>query len=240
MVLIIDTGLRLEVEPCFELRGVTVSLGGQTVIGRADARIEQGELLSVVGPSGAGKSTLLRCLDRLTEITSGEIDFMGAPLRGLDPLTLRKRVGMVFQLPVMFEGTVSDNVNFPATLGGPEADVDGLLTKVGLATSFAPKNAARLSVGEQQRVCLARTLANRPEVLLLDEPTASLDPANSRLIEDLVLRLKAEGMTIVLVSHNLDQAGRLADRVLLMRSGETVGTYPSKEFFDEYDGETVR
>ncbi|MCG7843804.1 MAG: phosphate ABC transporter ATP-binding protein [Methanomassiliicoccales archaeon] len=220
-------------EPCFELRGVTVELGGQTIIKRADASIERGELLSMVGPSGAGKSTLLRCLDRLTEITSGEIDFMGEPLRKMDPLVLRKKVGMVFQLPVMFEGTVADNVNFAASIGGPEADVDGLLSKVGLETSFALKNASTLSVGEQQRVCLARTLANGPEVLLLDEPTASLDPANTRLIEDLALKLKAEGITIVLVSHNMSQARRLADRVLLVRSGETVGTYPSEEFFRE-------
>jgi len=225
------------VTSCFELRKVSVTLNGNQVITRGDVEVRKGELLAVVGPSGAGKSTLLRCLNRLTEITTGEISFLGVPLHDIDPITLRRRVGMLFQLPVMFEGTVADNISYATTLGAPAKDVAEMLIKVGLDPSFANKNASTLSVGEQQRVCLARALVNSPEVLLMDEPTASLDPANTRLVEELMIRLKNEGITIVLVSHNMAQARRLGERVLLMKTGETMGTFPREEFFRDYGEE---
>ncbi|HNU36409.1 MAG TPA: phosphate ABC transporter ATP-binding protein, partial [Methanomassiliicoccales archaeon] len=199
--------------------------------------VRQGEVMAVVGPSGAGKSTLLRCLNRLNEISSGDVEFKGTPLRTLDPLDLRRRVGMVFQIPVMFEGSVKENIDYATSLGGPEAAAEELLVRVGLDPSFLNKNAANLSVGEQQRLCLARALVNQPEVLLMDEPTASLDPFNTRLVEDLILELCAQGLTIILVSHNMAQARRVGDRVALLKEGRMVTVLPRDDFFSSYGEE---
>ncbi len=223
--------------PAFRLRGTSVTLGGQKILNDIDLEVRQGEVMAVVGPSGAGKSTLLRCLNRLNEISSGDVEFKGTPLRTLDPLDLRRRVGMVFQIPVMFEGSVKENIDYATSLGGPEAAAEELLVRVGLDPSFLNKNAANLSVGEQQRLCLARALVNQPEVLLMDEPTASLDPFNTRLVEDLILELCAQGLTIILVSHNMAQARRVGDRVALLKEGRMVTVLPRDDFFSSYGEE---
>jgi putative ABC transport system ATP-binding protein len=223
--------------PAFRLRGTSVTLGGLEIIRSVDLEVKRGEVMAVVGPSGAGKSTLLRCLNRLNEISSGDVEYMGKPLRTLDPLDLRRRVGMVFQIPVIFEGSVKENIEYATALGGPEADAEELLVRVGLDPSFLNKNAATLSVGEQQRLCLARALVNGPEVLLMDEPTASLDPVSTRLVEELMLELRAQGLTIILVSHNMAQARRVGDRVALMKEGRIVTVLPRDDFFSLYGEE---
>jgi putative ABC transport system ATP-binding protein len=148
--------------------------------------VRPGEVFSVVGPSGAGKSTLLRTINRLVEPTVGEILLDGTSAKELHPLELRRRVGMVFQLPALFSDTVEDAVLYGVRLMGKDADVGYLLGLVDLAPSIAGRDPQSLSVGQQQRVSIARALAMKPEVLLMDEPTSALDQAARQRIEDLI------------------------------------------------------
>ena len=203
--------------------------------------VRAGEVFSVVGPSGAGKSTLLRTLNRLVESTAGNIFLDGAPIEEIDPLQLRRRIGMVFQLPALFGDTVEDAVLYGVRLAGKPADVERLLGLAGLAPSLASRNPQSLSVGQQQRVSIARTLALEPEVLLMDEPTSALDQVARQRIEDLIGQLNKElGLTIVVVSHALDQVERIADRVVLLIEGRSEGEWSKEEFFGKAVGEKAR
>ena len=203
--------------------------------------VQAGEVFSVVGPSGAGKSTLLRTINRLLEPTAGNIFLDGAPIEEIDPLELRRRIGMVFQLPALFGDTVEDTVLYGVRLTGKRADVERLLGLAGLAPSLAPRNPQSLSVGQQQRVSIARALALEPEVLLMDEPTSALDQVARQRIEDLIGQLNKElGLTIVVVSHALDQVERIADRVVLLLDGRSEGEWSKEEFFGKAVGEKAR
>ncbi len=175
----------------------------------------------LVGPSGSGKSTLLRCCNRLEVPESGTVCFRGDDIDGLDPLHLRRRVGMVFQRPTPFSGTVAENLRVAEpTLTTRAAEL--ALERVGLAGSFLDRDARQLSGGEAQRVCLARTLVTRPEVVLMDEVTSSVDPSATRGLEELARALAATGVPVVWVTHDLDQMGRLADHVLVVIDGRIV------------------
>ena len=203
--------------------------------------VQAGEVFSVVGPSGAGKSTLLRTINRLLEPTAGNIFLDGDPIEEIDPLELRRRIGMVFQLPALFGDTVEDTVLYGVRLTGKRADVEHLLGLAGLAPSLASRNPQSLSVGQQQRVSIARALALEPEVLLMDEPTSALDQAARQRIEDLIGQLNKElGLTTVVVSHALDQVERIADRVVLLVDGRSEGEWSKEEFFGEGVGEKAR
>jgi ABC-type proline/glycine betaine transport system ATPase subunit len=203
----------------FELDHVTLSRGGAVVIDDLSASIPAGASC-VAGPSGSGKSTLLRLLDRLVDAESGTVSYRGRDVRDHDPLELRRRVCLVPQLPAPLEGTVADNVLYGVRLVGGDADVPRLLELAGLAPSFAGRDAAQLSVGEQQRVMLARALALDPEVLLLDEPTSALDETARDAVEGSLLRLRQDlELSYVLVTHDLGQAARLADWVLRLELG---------------------
>ena len=197
-----------------------------------DADVPKDDITAIVGPSGAGKSTLLRAINRLVEPTAGEVYLDGEPTSTMSPLELRRRVGMVFQLPALFGATVEEATLYGARLAGRSADAGRLLEMAGLDASFMGKAPQSLSVGEQQRVSIARALALGPEVLLMDEPTSALDEAARRRIEDLVRELNASlGLTIVLVSHDLDQVERVADRVVLLAGGRSEGEWDKEEFF---------
>ncbi|CAN6215790.1 unnamed protein product [Urochloa humidicola] len=189
--------------------------------------------MGIIGPSGSGKSTLLRALNRLWEPAPGAVFLDGADICGLDVRALRRRVGMLFQQPAMFDGTVAYNVRYGPQLRGKkltEAEVQNLLTLADLDPAMSSKPATELSVGQAQRVALARTLANDPEVLLLDEPTSALDPISTQNIEDTIVRLKkTRGLTTVIVSHSVKQIQRIADLVCLLVAGEIVEVLsPSK------------
>ena len=185
-----------------------------------------------MGPSGAGKSTLLRVINRLVEPTAGEVYLDGEATSAMNPLELRRRVGMVFQLPSLFGATVEEATLYGVRLAGRSADAVRLLAMAGLGASFKDKAPQSLSVGEQQRVSIARALALEPEALLMDEPTSALDEAARRRIEDLVRELNASlGLTIVFVSHDLDQVGRVAGRVVLLAGGRSEGEWSKEEFF---------
>jgi putative ABC transport system ATP-binding protein len=200
----------------FELRDVGLDQGGRAVLDSFSARIPAGAT-AIVGPSGAGKSTLLRLLNRLADPGRGEIAYRDRPLASYDPLALRREVGLVPQLPALLEGTVESNLRYAADLAGEPLELEETLRRAGLDPSFAARDVARLSVGEQQRTMLARALAQRPAVLLLDEPTSALDHRARDAVEATLAQLRAESnLSLVLVSHDPEQARRLGDQVLEM------------------------
>ena len=208
--------------PLFELRDVTLSRGGAVVLRDLSARLPAGAVC-VAGPSGSGKSTLLRLLNRLVDPDRGEVRYRGQDVRDHDVLSLRREVCLVPQLPALLDGTVADNISYASGLAGKEADCGRLLDLAGLDASFADRDAARLSVGEQQRVMLARALALEPALLLLDEPTSALDEAARDSVERTLLELREQiGVSWVLVTHDPDQAARMSDHVLTLTQGGTV------------------
>ena len=194
----------MALEARFEYRHVRVEGDRGPIVTGFCAVIPPEGLTVLVGPSGAGKTTLLRLLNRLDDPDDGVVLFEGRDVREYDALELQRRVQLVGQTPVTFPGTVADNV------GG---DTGALLARVGLDPSLAAREADRLSVGEAQRMALARSLALAPEVLALDEPTSALDVVNKAGIEQLIRELADSGLTVVMVSHDPRHA-QLADHVI--------------------------
>ncbi|MFO7634659.1 MAG: phosphate ABC transporter ATP-binding protein [Caldilinea sp.] len=221
----------------YSVRDVTVRYGARTVLSVNELDIHCGEVLAVVGPSGAGKSTLLRLLNFLQPPTTGEVCFdndVFAANRDAS-LAMRRRVTTVFQRPVLLKRSVEANVAYGLRLRGQRngaADIRATLEEVGLA-ELAHQPARTLSGGEAQRVALARAMVLKPDALLLDEPTANLDPYNVGLIEQIVARLNRDhGTTIVLVTHNVYQARRLAQRVLFLLDGREIEVADTHTFFE--------
>ncbi len=218
----------------YALEQATKTYNGRTVLNITSLQIKRGEILALVGPSGAGKSTLLRQLAFLEPISTGKLHFAGQLVNNQWPdLGTRRRVTMVFQRPQLLRRSVRENVAYGLQLRGQkkEAMVTAVLDQLGLLPLAAAK-AKNLSGGEMQRVALARTLVLKPDVLLLDEPTANLDPYNIKLIESIIAEVnKKEGTTIVIVTHNVFQARRLADRVGLLLNGRLLEVAPTEDFF---------
>lgn len=209
----------------FAFEGVAVELGGRDVLHDVDATVPDGALTTIVGPSGGGKSTLLRLCNRLAVPSAGRVLFRGRDLAGLDVLATRRRVGMVFQVPTLFAGTVRDNLA-EAAPAVDEAAWRAALADAELDPSFLDRDADELSGGEAQRACLARTLVTGPEVLLADEPTSSLDQATARTLERLARGLVDRGVAVLWVTHDPAQAWRLADWTLIVEEGTVVSAGP--------------
>jgi putative ABC transport system ATP-binding protein len=210
------------------LEDVHVVRDGVTVLDGITAQIAPGRCTALAGPSGAGKTTLLRLLDRLEEPSSGTVLLHGRPLPSYDVLEVRRRVGLVQQVPVLLGATVLEDLR----VGRPtltEAEAVDLLGRVGLQEQSLARPTASLSGGEAQRLCLGRALAVGPEVLLLDEPTSALDAVAAMSVERVVRALVADGLTAVLVSHDLRQARRLADDVLVLRAGRVEEAGPAAD-----------
>ena len=180
--------------------------------------IPSGGVTAVVGPSGAGKSTLLRLCNRLEVPDSGTVRFCGEDVSELDPLELRRKIGMVFQRPTPFSGTVDENLRVAEPTLTRRAAVLAL-RRVELDPSFLDRDASELSGGEAQRMCLARTLVTRPEVVLMDEPTSSVDPTTRTALETLGRALVDIDVSVVWVTHDLTQMRRVADHVVVMIGG---------------------
>jgi len=184
-----------------------------------DLRLGEGAT-ALLGPSGSGKSTLLRLLNRLADPDDGRVSFHDEDVRSLDVLELRRKASLVPQLPAPLAGTVADNVRYGPHLRRQEVEVEGPLRMAGLDDSYADREASRLSVGEQQRVMLARALALEPEVLLLDEPTSALDERARAGVESTLAELSARsGLSMVVVTHDRGQAERLTRRIVELHEG---------------------
>jgi putative ABC transport system ATP-binding protein len=202
----------------FELESVTVTGAQRLRLDDVSLVLPDGGITVLQGPSGSGKSTLLRLLNRLEAPDAGAVRYRGDDLAGRDVLAHRREVGMVFQVPVLFPGTVADNL----AVAEPEDPPAALLERAGLPAAFLTRDAGTLSGGEAQRACLARALGTRPRVLLMDEPTSALDPEATLLIEQLARSLADEGVPIVLVSHDREQARRVGGRIIELDHGRVV------------------
>jgi phosphate transport system ATP-binding protein len=225
---------------------LSISYGEKPAVRSVSLPVRQGEVLALIGPSGCGKTTLLRSLNRLTELTrsaslSGRITLDGADIAELEPTALRRRVTMVFQQPNPFPMSIFDNVAYVLReqarrrprRAGLKPLVEEALSRAGLLDEVRDNldhPALRLSGGQQQRLCIARALAANPEVLLLDEPCSALDPQSTKVIEDLIVKLREE-VAVVIVTHNLQQAHRIADHVAFMYLGELVEYAPVEALF---------
>jgi putative ABC transport system ATP-binding protein len=202
----------------FEFDRVTVRRASRRVLDEVTASIPAAGITVRSGPSGAGKTILLRLCNRLEIPQEGTVRYRGQPLDELDPLVLRRRVGMVFQRPTPFPGTVADNLAVAYPDAGA-AEMSAALKRVALDPGLLAQDARTLSGGELQRMCLARTLVTQPETLLLDEPTSALDARPKQVFETTARELAAQGITIIWVTHDSAQAGRVADRIYQLRDG---------------------
>jgi tungstate transport system ATP-binding protein len=218
----------------FRLESVEHRYGPRVVLDIEHLELMRGETLAIIGPSGCGKTTLLRLLQFLERPSAGRLLFDGQQIDTPPPLALRRRVTTVFQRPIVLNRSVRDNLAYGLVARGVTAYGDRiarLLDALALGP-FAHAPAPTLSGGEIQRVALGRALAFDPEVLLLDEPTANLDPPNVALIERLIRDRKARGTTIVLATHHVFQARRLADRTAFLLEGQIVEIAPTPRLFD--------
>ncbi|MFD3332102.1 amino acid ABC transporter ATP-binding protein [Streptomyces sp. NPDC058700] len=236
------------VDPLIELRGVNKHYGTLHVLQSIDLTVGLGEVVVVIGPSGSGKSTLCRAMNRLERVESGEIVIDGQPLpdEGRALARLRAEVGMVFQSFNLFaHKTVLANVSLAQTKvrkrGKDEADRRSreLLDRVGLA-AHADKYPAQLSGGQQQRVAIARALAMDPKALLFDEPTSALDPEMINEVLEVMRQLAQEGMTMVVVTHEMGFARSAANRVVFMADGRIVEDRAPEHFFTDPRSERAR
>lgn len=206
----------------FDFDDVVVERNGIRALDGFTADIPERGVTVVFGPSGSGKSTLLRLCNRLEVPTSGRVLFCGKDIAETDPLWLRRRVGMCFQRPTPFPGTVADNLRV-ADPEVSESRMTETLTRVALTGSWLDRDATALSGGEAQRMCLARTLIAQPQVLLLDEPTSAVDAAAAGVIEQAVRELaQNDGIPALWVTHDAAQVERIADRVLRIERGREV------------------
>jgi putative ABC transport system ATP-binding protein len=217
----------------FDLEDVSYSRAGKLVLRDVRARLPVGSSC-IAGPSGSGKSTLLRLLNRLADPDSGRVIYEGTDVRERDPLSLRREVSLVPQLPALMDGTVHDNIAYGPRLAGHSFDARSCLELAGLDPDFEQRDAAKLSVGEQQRVMLARALALEPRVLLLDEPTSALDATARDAVEATLRRLRARtAISIVLVTHDTAQARRLASYVVRIDGGRVSAQGPTHDVLGE-------
>ena len=209
--------------------------------------LKKGLIYGIIGPSGAGKTTLLRIINMLTPPSSGTYHYKGKPLSGSgrERLELQRSMALVFQKTLLFKDSVWNNVAYglkARRFSSSEIDrrVKELLEQLGM-TDLAYQRADTLSGGEAQRVAIARAVAFDPELLLLDEPTANLDPGNVEVIEDMICRMsRARGITVVMVTHNVFQARRIADEVIFIDSGKVVEMGPAKKIFSNAENEKTR
>ena len=230
--------------PILSAEGLSVRFDERTALSNVSLDVPRGLIVSVIGPSGCGKTTLLRCFNRMNEMvpgarTMGVVRFEGFDLHAahVDPVEVRRRIGMVFQQPTPFPTSVFDNVAFGPRAGGFDGDLHALVEDVLSAAGLWPEvadeldaPATALSAGQQQRLCIARTLAVRPSVLLMDEPTSALDPTATARIEALVHALKG-AYTVVIATHDLQQAARLSDMTAFLDGGDLVEYGPTETLF---------
>ncbi len=205
-------------------KGYPSAHGTVTPLNKISAEIPKGRLSVFMGPSGTGKSTLFRLLNRLENPDEGEITYLGIPLTQWDPVRLRREIHYVHQTPILFLDTVEENLSYPLSLQGKGtsgSDERGAETG-GMSESFLKRPVDSLSGGEKQRVNLARSLMLNSPVLMLDEPTSSLDPQSTETVEKMMIRVRDSGRTVLLISHQREQAERMADLLWKLEEGQLI------------------
>ncbi|WP_431086018.1 phosphate ABC transporter ATP-binding protein [Paenibacillus sp. 8b26] len=223
--------------PAIEFKDATKYFTGseqqRAVLNGITARVSPGKITTLVGPSGSGKSTLLSLCNLLLTPDEGEISVFGKPLSEWEIPELRRKVALVFQDAPMLQGTVLYNLQTVERLHGTVLhDPGDLLERVGLTRDLLEQKAQELSGGQRQRLALARTLANRPDILLLDEITSALDPASVKEVEELLLQMnKEEGTTMIWITHHMEQARRVGHETWLMIDGKLVEQADTETFF---------
>ena len=234
-------------EAAFVLKNVRQTRENQIVLDGINLEIERGVITALIGPSGAGKTSLLRLLNRLDEPAGGEIFYRARLISEYQIQELRRQIGFVFQTPVMFPGTVRDNLRTALEIAGKSAsaDSDRLISETldiaELEPVLAERDGAKLSVGQKQRVNIARALMLAPEVLLMDEPTSALDPQTADRLMETVRRLAQEKkITVVMVTHRLTEARRASDRTIFMEAGRVIETGASEYIFEQTTNPRIR
>ena len=224
-----------------EIRNLHKSFGDLEVLKGIDLEIKKGEIVTIVGPSGSGKSTVLRCMNLLEVPTTGQIIFEGTDItdKKVNIDEVRQRIGMVFQRPNPFPMSIYDNISYGPRIHGIKNKkvLDEIVEKSLKGAALWDETKDRLkesalgmSGGQQQRLCIARTLAVSPEVILMDEPTSALDPISTSKMEDLMDELK-KNYTVIIVTHNMQQAGRIADKTAFFLNGEVIEFGKTEDIF---------
>jgi phosphate transport system ATP-binding protein len=235
------------IDSILKLEKLNLHYGDKHVLKNIDMEISKSSITALIGPSGCGKSTLLRCLNRMNDLIettriegrimyNGKIDINNPKL---DVTQLRRKIGMVFQKPNPFPKTIYENIAYGIRIANKvsKSEIDGrveeALKKVGLWKEVSDRlkdSGMALSGGQAQRLCIARTIATRPDIILMDEPTSALDPISTQTIEELTLELK-ENYTVVIVTHNMQQAARISDSTAFFYLGELIEYSPTKVMF---------
>ncbi|MGB9680267.1 MAG: phosphate ABC transporter ATP-binding protein [Thermoanaerobacteraceae bacterium] len=225
-----------------EFKNVSYNSFRKEILKNITIKFGKSKTHTIVGPSGAGKSTLVKLINRLIDPTYGNILIDSVNIDKLDVIDLRRRIGMVFQQSHLFEGTVKDNIEYgPLQKGEKNVNVEYYLNIVGLNGDYATRDVKKLSGGEQQRISIARTLANNPEALLLDEPTSALDPTSTEIVEKLIIYLKEKmNLTIIWITHNLEQAKRVGDYTALINKGQLIEYANTYDFFTNPQNEITK
>ncbi len=236
-----------------EIRKLKVMAGTKKILNDLDLIVHKNKVNTILGPSGGGKSTLLRTINRLTELdpaykVEGEITFNGKDIDSYNEIELRRRVGLIFQKPNPFPLSIYDNVAFGVRLHArvKKQELDAMVMESlqdsglwGEVKDETGRSALTLSGGQQQRMCIARSLILQPEVIMMDEPTSSLDPAAKARIEELILSLK-DKYTVILVTHDISQAKKVSDYTSLIYNGKIVATGEGGEFLENASSESMK
>jgi len=205
-----------------EFQNVSYSNDSQNILNNISIQIESNDYISIVGPSGSGKSTFLKLCCHLQSPTAGTILYNNKPIMEYNPTDLRKNIAYVFQTPYLFGDTVFDNINFPFSIRSVKPDQDRineLFSLFDMTTEYLKKEVKNLSGGEKQRIALIRSLIFKPDILLLDEITSALDMINSQIVEKVISTLNKEGISILWVTHNLEQSKKYANKLLTIDAG---------------------
>ncbi|SCY83024.1 ABC transporter ATP-binding protein [Alkaliphilus peptidifermentans] len=207
----------------------------QEILKDVSLKIVAGEFVNIMGPSGGGKSTLLRTLNGLESFDEGTIDFNNKNIMEIDPIRLRQEISYVFQIPYLFGDKVRENIEYPLKLHKKpiqEKKISKLLENLNLTPDILEKNCKDLSGGEQQRICLLRSIILEPKVILLDEITSSLDPINTKLVEDFIKKTyELQQPTVILVTHSVEQAKRMGNRTVFLHEGKVKLDTTTESFF---------